>query len=57
MWKSTIHAGTILRQARPQAHQDAHEIQPYGHVITLPIAFEESLCRERCESRQLLADT
>ena len=38
MAKRTIDADTILKQARPLTHQHAHEIQPYGHLVKLPIA-------------------
>jgi len=49
---------TILNRARPLVHQQAHEIQPYGHLIKLPIALAESACRVSVENlNQLLADT
>ena len=58
MAKRTIDAETILKQARPLTHQHAHEIQPYGHLVKLPIALAESACKESVENlNQLLADT
>ena len=58
MAKRTIDADTILKQARPLTHQHAHEIQPYGHLVKLPIALAESACKESVENlNQLLADT
>lgn len=58
MTKGLIDTGAILNQARPLAHQEAPEIQPYGHLVKLPIALAESACREGVENlNQLLADT
>jgi starvation-inducible DNA-binding protein len=45
-------------RAQPLVHQEAHEIQPYGHLVTLPIALSEVTCRESVDNlNQLLADT
>jgi starvation-inducible DNA-binding protein len=53
-----IDADLILARARPLVGQHAHEIQPYGHLVKLPIALAESACREAVENlNQLLADT
>ena len=58
MTKKTIDADTILNRARPLVHQHAHEIQPYGHLVRLPIALSEHACKESVENlNQLLADT
>jgi starvation-inducible DNA-binding protein len=58
MAKRQIDADTILTQAKPLTHQQAHEIQPYGHLVELPIALAEKVCRESVENlNQLLADT
>jgi starvation-inducible DNA-binding protein len=58
MTKGMIDADTILNRARPLAHQEAPEIQPFGHLVKLPIALAESACREGVENLdQLLADT
>ena len=54
----TLDADTILQHARPIVNQHAHEIQPFGHLVRLPIALAESVCRESVENlNQLLADT
>ena len=45
MTKSTIDAETFLKRATPLAHQHAHEIQPYGHLVRMPIALSENVCR------------
>ena len=34
MAKTTIDTETILKRATPLAHQQAHEIQPFGHLVT-----------------------
>jgi starvation-inducible DNA-binding protein len=58
MARPTIDAETILNRAKPLTHQHAHEIQPYGHNVKLPIALAESVCRESVANlNQLLADT
>jgi starvation-inducible DNA-binding protein len=56
--KTTIDADVILNRARPLVHQQAHEIQPYGHLVKLPIALSEEACKDGVENlNQLLADT
>jgi starvation-inducible DNA-binding protein len=58
MTKSTIDADTILKRATPLAHQESHEIQPFGHLVHMPIALSEITCKESVENlNQLLADT
>ena len=58
MAKGVIDAEAILNRAKPLVHQQAPEIQPYGHLVKLPIALAESACRESIENlNQLLADT
>src|SRR6187397_1168491 len=58
MSKRTIDADAILNRAKPLVHQQALEIQPYGHLVKLPIALAESACKESVENlNQLLADT
>src|SRR5436189_4458648 len=58
MAKRVIDADTILNQAKPLTHQHAHEIQPFGHLVKLPIALAEKVCRESAANlNQLLADT
>jgi len=54
----TIEADFVLKAAEPIVHQHAPEIQPYGHIIRMPIALSESACKESVENlNQLLADT
>src|SRR5712691_4329988 len=58
MTKSVIDADTILKRATPVAHQESHEIQPFGHLVRMPIALSETTCTESVENlNQLLADT
>src|SRR5258708_5654577 len=54
----TLDADTIIVHATPLAHQQAHEIQPFGHLVRMPIALSETACREAVDNlNQLLADT
>jgi len=58
MTKSTLDAEAILKRAAPLTHQQAHEIQPFGHLVRMPIALSEETCKESVENlNQLLADT
>jgi starvation-inducible DNA-binding protein len=58
MTKKSIDIDTMLNRATPLVHQHANEIQPYGHLVKMPIALSESACRESMENlNQLLADT
>jgi starvation-inducible DNA-binding protein len=58
MTKRLIDADAILKQAKPLTQQQAHEIQPFGHLVKLPIALPENVCRESVDNlNQLLADT
>jgi starvation-inducible DNA-binding protein len=58
MSKAVMDADEIIRHATPIVHQEAHESQPYGHVIRMPIALAESVCAESVVNlNQLLADT
>jgi starvation-inducible DNA-binding protein len=58
MAKRQLDAGAILDRAKPLLHQQAHEIHPYGHLVTLPIALAENVCKDSVENlNQLLADT
>lgn len=53
-----LDADEILRHANPVVHQKAHETQPFGHLIKLPIALEERACQQSVENlNQVLADT
>src|SRR5256885_3814660 len=54
----TLDADAILAHARPLVHQQAAEIQPFGHLVKLPIALSETACKEAVANlNQLLADT
>ena len=58
MSKAVLDADEVLRHATPLVHQQAHETQPYGHIIRMPIALAESVCAESVTNlNQLLADT
>src|SRR6476619_2136824 len=58
MTNRTIDAEEILNRAKPLVHQHAHEIQPFGHLVKLPIALSEQACKESVDNlNQLLADT
>src|SRR6476619_4046345 len=58
MTTKTMEADAILKRAQPLAYQQAHEIQPFGHLIRLPISLAESACKESVDNlNQLLADT
>jgi starvation-inducible DNA-binding protein len=55
---SLLDAEAILKRAQPLTHQQAHEIQPFGHLVRMPIALSENACKESVEHlNQLLADT
>jgi starvation-inducible DNA-binding protein len=58
MSKTIMNADEILQRARPLTHQTAHEFQPFGHIVKLPIALSERACAQGVENlNQLLADT
>ncbi|HEX6737636.1 MAG TPA: DNA starvation/stationary phase protection protein [Vicinamibacteria bacterium] len=53
-----VDADDILKRAQPLAHQQGQEIQPFGHLVHMPIALELTTCRESVENlNQVLADT
>ena len=58
MSTKTLDADVILGRATPKAYQQAPEIQPFGHLVRMPIALSEAVCRESVEHlNQILADT
>jgi starvation-inducible DNA-binding protein len=58
MSTKTLDADAILARATPLAHQQAHEIQPYGHLVRMPIALSQTVCEESVQNlNQILADT
>jgi starvation-inducible DNA-binding protein len=58
MSKNVLDADAIIARATPIAHQQAHEIQPFGHLVRMPIALSEKTCEESVANlNQVLADT
>jgi starvation-inducible DNA-binding protein len=58
MSKKRSNAEAIVNQARPLTHQQAPELQPFGHVVKMPIALSANACKESVDNlNQLLADT
>src|ERR1700752_1902805 len=58
MPKPTLDADTILKRAPPVFGQHGLEIQPFGHLVRMPIAQSEHACQESVTNlNQLLADT
>lgn len=48
----------VRAKATPLTHQDAHEIQPYGQLVSMPIALSEKARRASVENlNQVLVDT
>jgi starvation-inducible DNA-binding protein len=53
-----LEADVIMARATPVTHQQAREIQPFGHLVRMPIALSEVACRESVDNlNQVLADT
>ena len=58
MATNTLDADQILRRVRPVTDQHGPEIQPFGHLASMPIALSASVCKESVDNlNQLLADT
>ena len=56
--KKALDADQILKRARPITDQDGLEIQPFNHLVRMPIALDQNICRESVENlNQVLADT
>jgi starvation-inducible DNA-binding protein len=54
----TIDADAVITRATPVANQQAHEIQPFGRLVRMPIALSENACQQSVENlNQVLADT
>lgn len=54
----TMDADALLARATPAVHQQGHEVQPFGHLVRMPIALDHATCVESVENlNQLLADT
>lgn len=55
---TTLDSDAAMRLAKPITDQHAHEIQPYGHLIRLPIGLDANACAESVQNlNQVLADT
>src|SRR6266536_5209793 len=58
MTPKTLDADAVIARATPLGHQHAAELQPFGHLVRMPIALAESACKESVENlNQVLADT
>ena len=58
MSKPDIDADEILNRARPLLHQHGPEVQPFGHLVKLPIALSGRACQQGIANlNQLLSDT
>ena len=58
MASRTLDADAIIAAATPKTHQTAHEIQPFGHLVRMPIALSQKTCEESVANlNQILADT
>src|SRR5262249_46985601 len=58
MSEQVLDADVIIARATPLVHQKAHEIQPFNHLVRMPIALSEKACQESVDNlNQLLADT
>lgn len=58
MSKRKPDADAVLKRAQPLANQKAHEIQPFGRQVHMPIALAAKACQQSVENlNQLLADT
>ena len=58
MSRTILDADAILKRATPLTGQQAHELQPFGHLVRMPIALSEHACEESVANlNQLLADT
>src|SRR5262249_57587501 len=54
----TLDAAAIIARATPITKQHAHEFQPFGRLVRMPIALSESVCQQSVEHlNQILADT
>src|SRR3954466_13793989 len=58
MTRTTLDTDAIMAMATPQTHQAAHELQPYGHLVRMPIALSDVVSEESVTNlNQILADT
>ena len=58
MSSKVVDVDEIMRKATPIAQQHGHEIQPFGHLVRMPIALDLKVCQQSVENlNQVLADT
>ena len=58
MSNRVLDVDAILAHARPITKQKAVELQPFKHLVKMPIALSEEACRESVENlNQVLADS
>ncbi len=58
MSTKTLDADVIMARVTPKTHQSGHEIQPFGHIVRMPLALSERACAESVQNlNQVLADT
>jgi len=58
MTTQMLDTDTLLKRAAPITGQEAVEIQPFGHLVRMPIALSERVCQESVTNlNQLLVDT
>lgn len=56
--ENVLDVDLLLRRARPITDQHAHEVQPFGRIVHMPIALSATVCKESVDNlNQLLADT
>ena len=49
-----LDAEAILKRAQPLTHQQAHEIQPFGHLVRMPIALSDVVAPWRSFTTQVV---
>ncbi len=53
-----VDADQVLRQAEPITDQQGQETQPFDHLVRMPIALDQAVCKESVQNlNQVLADT
>ena len=58
MSPKVVDVDEIMRKATPIAQQHGHEIQPFGHLVRMPIALDLKVCQQSVDNlNQVLADT
>jgi starvation-inducible DNA-binding protein len=58
MMSKSKNTAAVMDRARPLDHQQAHEIQAFGHTTRVPIALSQNVAKQSVENlNQILADT